>query len=73
MQKLPKKDPELAFAVICEVMERTGDDWLLELLGAGPIEDLINAHREPYLTKLNDLARQNLRARIAVESSWHDR
>jgi len=53
------QDPELAWPMICSIVEREPPKWLLGILGAGPLEDLLRAHGPRFIERIEEAALQN--------------
>jgi hypothetical protein len=49
---------------------RTAPDELLEYIGAGPVEDLVNRHGAALIEKIEDEAKRDPRFREALASIW---
>lgn len=61
-----ESDPELAWSVILDVLERTSSREILEVTAAGPFEDLLRAHGERLIARLEVAVASNPRLREAV-------
>ena len=59
MVSLPYADPERAWRVILAVTERAPPDWVLAILGAGPLEDLLRAHGLDFIDRVEQEAVRN--------------
>jgi len=51
-----ESDPEECWKVILTILSIEKDDWILENLGAGPLEDLLVAHGPVIIDKLEKIA-----------------
>jgi hypothetical protein len=69
-ERLTREAPEEAWAAILAVIERTGDEYTLEMLGAGPLEELIENHGPAFLERIEDQARANARFRGVLQCVW---
>jgi hypothetical protein len=54
--QLVNKEPNEAWEVILCVIRSTSDDWILENLGAGPLEDLFVVHGDKFIDIFEQLA-----------------
>ena len=52
-------DPERAWPIICSIVERNPPKWLLGILAAGPLEDLLRAHGPRFIERVEEVALQN--------------
>ena len=55
---------------ILEVASRTEDAWVLEMLGTGPLEDLIREHGEKYFDRVEEQYRRSPTFREALSKVW---
>ena len=64
--------PDIAYDIVLRISNITDDEWLLELLAAGPLEDLISHHDESevYLAKYKILMQENLKLRHLFSMVW---
>ncbi|MCH7227429.1 DUF6869 domain-containing protein [Haloferula sp. A504] len=53
------QDPERAWPIICLIVERKPPKWILGILGAGPLEDLLRAHGSRFIDRIEEFALQN--------------
>lgn len=60
------EDPERAWPIICSVVERDPPKWLLAILAAGPLEDLLRAHGPRFIERVEQAALQSERFRCDV-------
>ena len=56
MMAMPYQDPERAWRIILEVIERDPPMWVLSVLGAGPMEDLLRAHGLDFIDRVEQEA-----------------
>jgi|GEM_PF-4289683 len=59
MMAMPYQDPERAWRIILEVIERNPPMWVLSILGAGPMEDLLKAHGLDFIDRVEQEAMRN--------------
>jgi hypothetical protein len=55
---------------LVSTLVRTAPDELLEYIGAGPVEDLVNRHGAALIEKIEDEAKRDPRFREALASIW---
>ena len=70
---LPRHDPELCLASITELLSRIPADpenRHFQLLAAGPLEDLLSAHGDSMLDKIETLARREPAFRRLLNGVW---
>jgi hypothetical protein len=60
------QEPERAWPVILSIVERNPANWVLASLGAGPLEDLLQAHGPLFIDRVEQEARRNERFRRRV-------
>jgi hypothetical protein len=63
-------DPNKAFHVVEHILSKTSDPWVLENLGAGPLEDLLQTGDEAAIARVNTLAEKYPNAREALSHVW---
>lgn len=61
MMVMPHEDPERAWHIILAIIERDPPIWVLSILGAGPMEDLLRAHGVDFIDRIEQEAAQNVR------------
>jgi hypothetical protein len=66
----PKEDWKQAIAICIEVARQSGDPWILEILGAGPLEDLLSNIGDPVLPSFLTAAQANPSFRQALRHVW---
>jgi hypothetical protein len=66
---LARDDPVRAKLVVVSIINQSQDDWVLECVGAGPIEDLFKSRDEAQRTLLS-LGADAAKTRIAVNHTW---
>ena len=62
------EDPERAWPIICSIVERNPPKWLLAILAAGPLEDLLKAHGPRFIERVEQVAIQSERFRCDVRA-----
>jgi len=70
---LPRGDPELCLASIAELLSRIPADpesRHFQLLAAGPLEDLLSAHGDAMIDKIDTLARREPKFRTLLNGVW---
>jgi hypothetical protein len=61
MMDLPRTHPERAWQTILSVVEQGAPMWVLAVLGAGPLEDLLNSHGVDFIDRVEREAARNRR------------
>ncbi|MGO9134197.1 MAG: DUF6869 domain-containing protein [Methylovirgula sp.] len=64
------RDWPSALAVCIEVAVESDDPWILEILGAGPLEDLLENHGDTVLNHFLAAAKDNPNFRQALYHIW---
>ena len=66
------KAPDIAYDIVLRIAGLTDDPWLLELLAAGPLEDLISHHKQSkkYLMQYNKLVATSEKHRHLLSMVW---
>lgn len=67
---LPYNDPEETWELIRMVLETKPSDEVMAILAAGPLEDLMTAHGENYIQRVETEARQNPAFRRLMQDVW---
>lgn len=62
--------PENGWETVMELVEHAADDAMFNLVGAGPLEDLIHEWPEELITQVDSAARRNPKFRRCLESVW---
>jgi|ERR1700682_643434 len=70
VHELLEPDPEAAWAMILELIDRAPDDEALLYVAAGPLEDFIMFHAAVYIERIEGLARTNPRLKRALSGVW---
>jgi hypothetical protein len=63
-------DRKGAFEVIASILSQTADPWVLENLGAGPLEDLLHEGDEETIGIVGGLAEKYPSTIEALKSVW---
>ena len=63
-------DPHSLWPFILEAASQTNDHDALEMLGAGPLEDLIRALGEEYFDRIEEQYRRSASFREALSKVW---
>ena len=72
MARLQTSDPERCWAIILKIFALDQSDHLLANLAAGPLEDLLAAHGERFIERVETLARQEPRFRFLTRMVWRN-
>ena len=59
LSDLVQDNPEDAWHVILEILNRNGSATITEILSAGPLEDLLATHGDAFIDRVEDEARKN--------------
>jgi hypothetical protein len=71
LSELIQEDPEAAWSVI-QIIRREGSDLILSNLGAGPLEDLLVAHGDQFIDRVETLAEQDAQFRKLLGATWQN-
>jgi hypothetical protein len=65
-------NPQLAYEIILKIADMTDDEWLLELLAAGPVESLIKYHDDhlKYRKAYEALAKNSEKHKFVLSMVW---
>ena len=66
LMELVWDDPERAWPIILAILERDPPIWILPVLAAGPLEDLLRAHGPRFIDRVEQEALANERFRYGV-------
>lgn len=69
-ERLTHESPDEAWEAILAVVERTGDEYTLEMLGAGPLEDLIQYHGPAVVERIERRAQTDNRFLGVLQCVW---
>ena len=72
MARLQTSDPERCWSIILRIFALDRSDHLLANLAAGPLEDLLAAHGERFIERVETLARQEPRFRFTTQMVWRN-
>lgn len=70
LQDLCASDPEAAWPILLRMVSLAENDELLETIGAGPLEDLLQAHGPALVTRVEAEAPTNPKLRKALANVW---
>jgi hypothetical protein len=68
--RLTRSEPEEAWSAILAVIAATDDEYTLGMLAAGPFEDLIDAHGQAFVTRIEQKAIEDSRFRSVLQGVW---
>lgn len=68
-----KDDPDLAWGEILKVVELTDNEFILENLAAGPLENLLVQHGDAFVARIEKQAINNKRFRWLLGGVWGER
>jgi len=66
------EDPEQAWRVVVEIFEFSSDPWVLENLGAGPVETLLSLHGQFALNALESYMSEKRAFLGVLAHVWRD-
>ncbi len=69
---LIQDDPEAAWEVIDAIRQRDGSDLILSNLAAGPLEDLLVAHGDKFVARIEEIARSDDQLRKLLGATWQN-
>lgn len=67
---LCRDDPEAAWRVIEEILQKDSTDVILSNLGAGPVEELLVAHSQRFIDRLESRAERDAKFRKLLGVVW---
>lgn len=70
MEELCVKDPESALLVLLRMVSAADNNEMLETIGAGPLEDLLQDHGSTVVAQVEAEAASNPKLRIALAHVW---
>jgi hypothetical protein len=70
MRHLLENDPETAWSVLLQMLDRTDDEYHIGALAAGPLEDLLYSYGEQFLGRVAAEAKTNAKLREALRGVW---
>lgn len=73
MCELARRDPDLCFSVILEVLASTHDQDVIAVLAAGPLEDVLVHHGARMIPKLEKVAGRDERFKHLLAGVWPSR
>jgi hypothetical protein len=63
---------EQLWATIISITNNTESDWVLECLGAGPLEDLLRTYASNYIDRVAEEVKKSKKFKKALSSVWLD-
>ncbi|OEZ01261.1 MULTISPECIES: DUF6869 domain-containing protein [Stenotrophomonas] len=70
--ELVLEDPEKAWEMIEEIRRLDGSDLILSNLAAGPLEDLLVAHGERFVDRIEATCRRDQQFRKVLGATWRN-
>lgn len=65
--------PEMAWDVICKVVALTEDQWVLTMLGCGPLESLLGHYFEQFIDRVEAQSRGCRKFAFVMSCVWQNR
>lgn len=65
-----QNDPELAWALILAVLDLTNNDYVLDNLSAGPLEDLLSIHGVVFIDRVEVRAKTDPDFKLLLSGVW---
>ena len=69
---LVQDDPETAWRIIEVIRQKDGGDLVLSNLAAGPLEDLLVAHGEEFIVRIEAAAENDQQLRRILGATWQN-
>lgn len=69
-ERLLDKSPDRAWEVILSILGATTDEYTLDCLAAGQLEDLIHQHGEAFIERIEEQAKRDQRFRDLLWGVW---
>lgn len=70
MYDLIHEQPQVAFVLIVEILVRDQSREVIQLLSAGPLEDLLAAHGSEFISRVEEEAERNPSFRNLLGGVW---
>lgn len=70
LDRICEQDPERCLAVVLQILELDGSEFIAANVGAGPIEDLLVRHGPTMIDRLEQLAATNHSFSVALSGVW---
>lgn len=70
LRELVWHNPERAWPIICEIIQRVSADDILAYVAAGLLEDLLVHHPHAFIDRVESRAKQDTHFRRAVSGVW---
>jgi hypothetical protein len=70
LDRMAAEDPEAAWVLILGILERDQSAPVIEMLAAGPLEDLIEYHGAHFVDRIEEAARRDSKFRRLLGGVW---
>jgi len=70
LAELIDHEPEQAWALILALVEHASNEYALDMVAAGPLEDLICEHGLVFINRIEELAATNQRFKNCLSYVW---
>src|SRR6266513_392346 len=70
LDRLAHDEPELAWDLFLQILERDHSNHVMEMLSAGPLEDLIQYHGPAFIERIEARAKEDARFRDLLGGVW---
>lgn len=70
ISSLSRESPKECWEVVLDIVSATDDEWVLTMLGVGPIEDMLSSYPEETIAMIERDAPQNSKLRYALANVW---
>ena len=70
--QLTEDDPERAWQLILTILQEDSSDIILQNLSAGPLEDLLSAHGDRFIDRVEQEAEHNKRFQTLLGGVWQN-
>lgn len=70
LDRMVDEEPEAAWPVILEILRRNQSTAILEVLSAGPVEDLLARHGEAFVERVEQEARTDANFATMLGGVW---
>ena len=64
------KLPKLALSIILRIIEQDSSDYIIPVLAAGELEDLLTIHGEKLINDIEDIANKNIKFKKLLGGVW---